>query len=179
MRKSLFKPRKKYMVLGGVALIAGILGGAAGAYAGTVDEPSTDTFLDAEGVVAEYAATTTQFPLELPPGVSFPTEIPYEFGGPNDRYEEGIGESAAYFYWRCSWMEASLQAARSADSNATGAAFDVLKKWETTDFYKEHIVEPQGTWVEDVVAPAELSGDLNPMAADYEVGCFSAEGNAQ
>ncbi|MFE5669968.1 hypothetical protein ACFQ58_00005 [Agromyces sp. NPDC056523] len=70
--------------------------------------------------------------------MSFP-ERPFDFffpeSGPDGDalgetyFEEGLAESLLARYWRCSWLDANLNAAARGDSKAAGAAAEQLNRF--------------------------------------------------
>jgi hypothetical protein len=88
--------------------------------AGCAQNPSAPKFNDAAGLQAEYHQETAR--LRLPPGYAFPARAP---GGGADRFEAGVGESTADFYWMCAWIDRWLTT-QSFDVPAANEALRTL-----------------------------------------------------
>ncbi len=165
------KSRTKWAT-GGVVTAALILGGTLIANAAPqAGEPKSlpEGFTFQDGVRNEYRDTVSSFPYQLPKAIEFPPEVPLPVED-GVIYENGIGESGAYFFWQCAWMKSALDADEAADEAAVEAAFTELEKWDKTSFYRDHIIESYGTWKDAVLKPAEKK-EFEPMAQSYSASC--------
>jgi len=75
--------------------------------------------------------------------------------------------TATYLYWQCAWVEATLSATDTAEYHA---GLDMLSGWDDTAWYRDNVVSPEGSWVDDVVTPA-YGGQQEPLERSWSNGC--------
>lgn len=165
------------MLAGGTFLLS--VGVAGIAHASAPPESSAET-REAPGVLTEleasevYSDLVGAFPFTMPDGAEFPGLADHRSAARSVDvtvyYEPGAVEGRAYFFWQCSWMNEALNAHSAADKTAETRALDELLKWDTTDFYADHVEEVGGSWIGDVVEPA-LQGEYGPMQQSFSAGC--------
>lgn len=143
-----------------------LLAGCATSAPEGADEESHETsFLDYDGMVAEY--TQTAQTLSLPEGYSFPAE-PFE--RTDELYQQGFGATQAVFIWNCDWGREWL-AVRGVDETAAAHAFEMYASVTETDTYKQSW-DPVSIQVpfEAALEAAEL-GDASQIQADLTTNC--------
>lgn len=172
--------KKQSVVAGLVVVVAGVSAfvGTASAVSAAQRDSSPAVlpagFGYASAVVDEYQRTVASFSLRLPEGYSLPERLPTTLAE-NVIYEDGVGESYAYFYWQCAWIDAALNL-DNIESRLAKETLAELDHWDETAFYDKYVEEGEFTW-EGTVLAAALEGDVTPISQYFEVNCqeFSNE----
>ncbi|WIB65519.1 hypothetical protein [Curtobacterium sp. MCBD17_040] len=113
------------LAIGAAAVMALTAGAIGSANASVIPANATDAQLLAPSIHSQgsgfysqaqvpsvWAAVTGHFPAALPTGYQFPTATPAEMqaNGKGPRvYQEGLPDVLAAQYWRCAWLDYSLQ----------------------------------------------------------------------
>lgn len=128
--------------------------------------PDTDTvWLDGEGVDDEFHAAAATFPLALPDGYTWPTELPRSLGSVTE-YQRGTGAAEAYLYWEAATATAAYADHRSGEPDDVAAHLEALVDGYASPVRSMYFdPEQPGTDTEyyrSVIEPA-LNGNFDPL----------------
>lgn len=131
------------------------------------------TFLDIDGVRAEYRKAIAKFPLTLPVGWSFPPESKQQDSEPGVRWEKGNGEAEAYFFWQYAVATAAHEAHLQGDAVEANRLLDALEAGYLTPTRRAVIDDPEAVFVAEAIQPARganaaargtvAGGDFGPL----------------
>lgn len=118
-----------------------------------------------------WRAVTRQFPDALPPGIRFPTTAPAFFhpeDGLDHYFETGLPDQMAARFWRCAWLDSSINDAKAGKTAAISAASKHLKKYSSMPgMYHQEGVESYDKAMSDYAATIKL----DPASAEFSTEC--------
>lgn len=122
-----------------VAIVGGVAayGAPAARPAAQLIEPAVtsgdDHFYTDEQIDGVWRAVVANFAAPLPSGYSFPKDAP-EFFHPKDDeahiFQSGLPDLIAARYWRCYWLDASVEAKGAGDAKALSSATEALSAYQ-------------------------------------------------
>ncbi len=126
---------------------------------------------------AVWAKLVSEYPEPLPAGVSFPEDAPGFFHpleeGPHV-FEPGLPELIAARYWRCAWLDASIDANMRRSASESRVASEALSEYsalpDVSDF-----VDVKSYAFQMAEAAADAGKDASQFEYDLECGFFEDE----
>ncbi|WP_104195721.1 hypothetical protein [Cryobacterium sp. M15] len=163
-----------------------ILGGAGVVQA--LDDPLSPDFVQEDGsfysvdqIDAVWASVTEDYPDALPANVSFPADAP-SFFHPEDAerpiFQTGLPGLIAARYWRCAWLDVSLDGAELGQKTAATAAQVALNGYKELPAVKD-LVDVDG-YNEQINEYATTLG-VTPAVAEFDLECgiYTEAGNVR
>ena len=111
--------------------------------------------MNSSALADEYRKAAAKIGAELPPGFSFPNDLPAP-ADPDLISPAGSGEYEALTFWRCAWTAQFLIDFDARDDKAIKRDLDTLDTWPDWDAVKAD--DPDGSqgaqWRDEIVQPA-------------------------
>jgi hypothetical protein len=115
---------------------------------------------DAGAIEQSYRNEVAELKLHfsLPRGRSYPSASMLTWD-PEVHIGPESGAGAANFYWRCAWSDQYYEASMAHHVKARNEALDMLEKWPSTRYYKEHVEDSDPGWQKAVIDTARAGDD--------------------
>jgi len=145
----------------------------------TVEQDGALFYTDSQ-IDAAWQQATSDIAQALPAGASFPKTAPSFFhpnDGKNHLFESGLPAEIAARYWRCAWLNVSInqKANPSPDAAIVDAATNELTKYGSLPGVAQTVDVAQ---YESQMAAYAKSKGLDPQVAEFQLDCgvYSGEG---
>lgn len=167
--------------IGSAAVLATLLAGAGMAQA-TDDTPKSiqingSTFYEENQMDLLWQQIVSDYPEALPAGIDFPSPAP-DFFHPVEEgdhvFEEGLAEVIAARYWRCAWLDDSIQA--SQHRSITGAAKAAAALAKYSELPEVSAVVDVPTYLAQIGTHAEAAGE-SITTTEFRLDCGVYVGN--
>ncbi|GAB3616684.1 hypothetical protein GCM10027416_12410 [Okibacterium endophyticum] len=128
-------------------------------------------FYSEDQIDAVWTSIVEAYPEPLPEGVEFPKVAP-SFLHPDDEtpsnFEVGLAEQVAAKYWRCAWLDSTINAGAAKQISAQSEAERALSKYYDLPEVAENFDEKR---YEATVEGWAEQLKTDPISAEYEVEC--------
>ncbi|WP_166806376.1 hypothetical protein [Cryobacterium serini] len=162
-------------LLGGSAVLATLLAGVGMAQASgdtpTSIERNGSTFYAEDQIDSVWQQVVQDYPEKLPAGIDFPALAPAFFHPVEEGdhlFEEGLTELIAARYWRCAWLDDSIQSSDQRSIAGQANASAALEKYSTLPEVSAAVDVP--TYLEQIGTHAAASGE-DIAAAEFRLDC--------
>ena len=127
-----------------------------------------------------WKAVTTHYPQPLPAGITFPASAPSFFhsNGTSARFQTGLPDEIAAQYWKCAWLDQSIDAAQQITAKGTGPEASLKALSSATQKLGEYVTLPSiaslghvETQKAAVAKYAKSQGISSLSVAEFQMEC--------